>query len=493
MLQVWSERWKQHRDVFSRMEKEQSKGEKEKALFQKDHDSFSFPASGDGSLHLACDQIDTKGTSHEHQGPRSDTERLSFGLFCDSDDGLPHIFDNSRGMQINNPFLQSSGLRNEFVHRVAIQVDSGVNHVVQGPPQESSYGLLRDSTISMPNSIGIQSRQDTAGINLALEASRVVGQHGIEITNLIGSTNASQVFHATGPRDMGSIAVKVLSLQKGKHTQSEFDLLKDIKHPNITQIFAVLHGPPLCYLMEYCSGGDLFHALHSSRKCQVKPVPLSYRSRLSIACDVASALAYLHSKSILHRDTKSANVLFAEPVTDTNKTPVAKLADFGLSKVPMPINPCGVGTIRWMAPDVLEGAYTLSSDVYSFSILLWEILSGKIPFARMKADKELVLRISNGLRPDVSECSVAKGSWEILSLMERCWYEVPSERPSMPKIHSILCIHLDNTVDSADRSKLTLDTSGGSTHVDESRASLDANDETLESWGSLDVNLGGER
>merc|ERR1719498_728127 len=180
----------------------------------------------------------------------------------------------------------------------------------------------------------------------------------------------------------------------------------------------------------------------------------------------------------------------AEPIVDANSTPVAKLADFDLSKVCASGNSIGVGTFRWMAPEVMIGDYGLSADVHSFSILLWEILSGKIPFAKIKSDKELILRISNGLRPHVSECSVATGSWEILALMEKGWNEVPSSRPSMKNLHTILCIQFDTAVRCSieDASKLTLDNSGGSTNVQESTASLDANNELSESWASLDGN-----
>eukprot|EP00746_Dinoflagellata_sp_MGD_P152637 gnl/MRDRNA2_/MRDRNA2_83796_c0_seq2.p1 gnl/MRDRNA2_/MRDRNA2_83796_c0~~gnl/MRDRNA2_/MRDRNA2_83796_c0_seq2.p1 ORF type:complete len:164 (-),score=26.81 gnl/MRDRNA2_/MRDRNA2_83796_c0_seq2:110-532(-) len=133
------------------------------------------------------------------------------------------------------------------------------------------------------------------------------------------------------------------------------------------------------------------------------------------------------------------------------------------------------------------GAYGVSADVYSFGILLWEILSGKLPFAKIKADKGLIWRILNGLRPDVSECSVPRGSQEILTVMERCWNEIPSSRPSMQKVHTMLRTHLDKTVGShiKDAAKFrTWDSSGGSTHVEESLASLDSDHET--SFESLD-------
>lgn len=295
------------------------------------------------------------------------------------------------------------------------------------------------------NTTGQQTRLATANNeNLAPEAAQVVAPAGITITDLIGSGLGSKVFLATGAQ--GWVAVKAIG---GERTcnQSELDLLNKIKHPNIVQMFGVFQGPPLCYVLEYCMGGDLFQALHARIKGQQNlACPLSPRSQASIACDVACALAYIHTEGIIHRDIKSPNVLLGHPVVDTTSNPVAKLADFGLTKVSEEENTVGVGTVRWMAPDLMKETYGTSADVYSFGILLWETFSRKIPFANHKSDPRLFLKVCfEDLRPDTSQCYAV--SSEILDLMPKCWAKDAASRPSMKQVHTILCAQVDKMRD----------------------------------------------
>lgn len=316
------------------------------------------------------------------------------------------------------------------------------------PSSDASEGTSytsesRSSVYTLGNTLKDEERQDTANNEtLASEAAKVVRQQGIVITDLIGSGVASQVFLATGPP--GWVAVKAIA--SGTCSASDRDLLSKIKHPNICQIFGVMEGPPLCYVLEYCLGGDLFKALHSRKKGTDKLIPLGRQCQLSVACDVASAIAYMHSEDMIHRDIKSPNVLLTQPIVDTGCNPPAKLADFGLAKVSQQYNTAGVGTTRWMAPDLARETYGSSADVFSFGILLWEILSRKIPFANHKSDHTLFLKVClEDLRPNVSECAFI--SSEIVKLMPKCWAKDASSRPSMNEVHTILRGVLDKSGD----------------------------------------------
>ena len=124
---------------------------------------------------------------------------------------------------------------------------------------------------------------------------------------------------------------------------------------------------------EFLSGGSLFDYLHKKKE------KLTEELLVSICKDVSLGMAYLHEKNVLHCDLKSSNLLIDENWN-------VKLCDFGLSRINTTKNKMKnenirVGTPHWMAPEILKGGkYECPSDIYSFGILLWEMMTGKIPY-----------------------------------------------------------------------------------------------------------------
>ncbi|OQR97697.1 kinase [Thraustotheca clavata] len=157
-----------------------------------------------------------------------------------------------------------------------------------------------------------------------------------------------------------------------------------------------------------------------------------------ILVSVAEALAYLHSMYIDHRDLKSPNILF-----DSKK--VVKLADFGIAKEDMEVTMAqGVGTYRWMAPEVLmQTSYTISADIYSLGIILSELDQHCIPYCGMKnpetgvplSNSVIINGVMNGtIRPISSESCP---DW-VKSLSNACLQYIPKDRPTIYEILATL-------------------------------------------------------
>ncbi|XP_044475346.1 serine/threonine-protein kinase STY8-like isoform X2 [Mangifera indica] len=140
---------------------------------------------------------------------------------------------------------------------------------------------------------------------------------------------------------------------------------------------------------------------------------------------VVTGMDYLHQKNIIHRDLKTANLLM-----DSQK--VVKVADFGVARFQSQggVMTAETGTYRWMAPEVINHQqYDQKADIFSFAIVLWELVTAKVPYANM-SPLQAALGVRQGLRPDPPENSHPK----LVDLMQRCWEEIPNKRPSFSEI-----------------------------------------------------------
>ncbi|KAK6118795.1 hypothetical protein DH2020_047486 [Rehmannia glutinosa] len=193
-----------------------------------------------------------------------------------------------------------------------------------------------------------------------------------------------------------------------------------VQHENVVRfIGACTKLPHLCIVTEYMPGGSLYDYLHKNH------LVLKLPQLLKFAIDVCKGMEYLHQKNVIHRDLKTANLLM-----DTCK--VVKVADFGVARFQ---NKGGVmtaetGTYRWMAPEVINHQpYDQKADVFSFAIVLWELVTAKIPYDTM-TPLQAALGVRQGLRPELPENAHPK----LLDLMQRCWGALPSDRPSFSEI-----------------------------------------------------------
>ncbi|KAG5621846.1 hypothetical protein H5410_007064 [Solanum commersonii] len=209
----------------------------------------------------------------------------------------------------------------------------------------------------------------------------------------------------------------------------EAEILSKLHHPNVVAFYGVVQDGPggtLATLTEFMVNGSLRHVL------LCKDRHLDRRKKLIIAMDAAFGMEYLHSKNIVHFDLKCDNLLVN--LKDPSR-PICKVGDFGLSKIKRNTLVTGGvrGTLPWMAPELLNGSSNKVSekvDVFSFGIVLWEILTGEEPYANMHYGAIIGGIVNNTLRPPVP--SFCDPEWRIL--MEQCWAPDPSVRPCFTEI-----------------------------------------------------------
>ena len=200
--------------------------------------------------------------------------------------------------------------------------------------------------------------------------------------------------------------------------RAEVAALTRLRHPNIVRCLGAAAAPPTyCLVLEYCDGGDVRQALN-------RPTPRNFF--WSVAEGVATGMAYLHRKGILHLDLKCANLLL-------DSGGVVRITDFGLatSGEGRAAGTVEVGTFRWMAPEVVRReAYSTSADVYSFAMVLVELITHEVPFATWEARQAAAAVAYHNVRPTLPEVTPPA----LVDLLTRCWRQTAAHRPSFADV-----------------------------------------------------------
>ncbi|KAJ0979947.1 hypothetical protein J5N97_015421 [Dioscorea zingiberensis] len=284
------------------------------------------------------------------------------------------------------------------------------------------------SNTNSPNSSGSTSSSTTkkgAMENDCLDYEIV--WEDLSIGEQIGQGSCGTVYHALW---YGSdVAVKVFSKWEYSDEvilsfRQEVSLMKKLRHPNILLFMGAVTTPEhLSIVTEFLPRGSLFRLLRRNVN------RLDGRRQIHIALDIARGVNYLHkcNPPVIHRDLKSSNLL-----VDKNWT--VKVGDFGLSRLKHEtylMTKSGKGTPQWMAPEVLRSEPSdEKSDVYSYGVILWELVTEKIPWENLNAMqvigavgfKNQRLEMPKDLDPQ----------WE--SIIQSCWHSDPHRRPSFEEL-----------------------------------------------------------
>ncbi|EOY16683.1 hypothetical protein QUC31_001159 [Theobroma cacao] len=302
--------------------------------------------------------------------------------------------------------------------------------VVDGWPVEDTDGLYKAmekavarSKGSLSGSLHSQSAVDDASAAQEKSGDWEIDRRLLKIGERIASGSCGDLYR--GIYLGQDVAVKILrSEHLNDALEDEFAqevaILREVQHKNVVRfIGACTKSPNLCIVTEYMPGGSLYDYLHKNHNV------LKLSQLLKFAIDVCKGMEYLHQNHIIHRDLKTANLLM-----DTDN--VVKVADFGVARFQ---NQGGVmtaetGTYRWMAPEVINHQpYDQKADVFSFAVVLWELVTAKVPYDTM-TPLQAALGVRQGLRPDLPEAAHPK----LLDMMQRCWEAAPDKRPSFSEI-----------------------------------------------------------
>ncbi|RDY08667.1 Cysteine-rich receptor-like protein kinase 3, partial [Mucuna pruriens] len=201
--------------------------------------------------------------------------------------------------------------------------------------------------------------------------------------NKLGQGGSGSVFKGVMP-DGNTVAIKRLSFnttQWADHFFNEVNLISGIHHKNLVKLLGCsITGPESLLVYEYVPNQSLHHHLSGCNLASDIQIsqPLSWEIRHKIILGIAEGMTYLHEEShvrIIHRDIKLSNILLEEDFTP-------KIADFGLARLfpedKSHISTAIAGTLGYMAPEyVVRGKLSEKADVYSFGVLVIEIVSGK--------------------------------------------------------------------------------------------------------------------
>ncbi|GKV03577.1 hypothetical protein SLEP1_g15851 [Rubroshorea leprosula] len=227
----------------------------------------------------------------------------------------------------------------------------------------------------------------------------------------------------------------------------EVEIMLRMRHPNVVLFMgAVTRSPHLSILTEFLPRGSLYKLLH-------RPNPqLDEMRRMRMALDVAKGMNYLHTSHppIVHRDLKSPNLL-------VDKNWVVKVCDFGLSRLKHHTflsSKSTAGTPEWMAPEVLRNEPANEKcDVYSFGVILWELVTLRIPWKGLNP-MQVVGAVGFQNRrleiPDSVDPSVAQ-------IIRECWHTESHLRPSFAQLMSWLRHLLPQFIDRSNSGNLNIE------------------------------------
>ncbi|KAL3844854.1 hypothetical protein ACJIZ3_002257 [Penstemon smallii] len=299
------------------------------------------------------------------------------------------------------------------------------------PNKPSEFSLSTFYRINADDDLGAQNSVVKIDKKLLLDANQLAigpiiseGPDSIVYQGLYRSMHvAVKVIHP----DIAS----TMSPELQEKFSREVSMLSRVNHDNIVKFIGAIVEPTMMIITELMKGGTLQKFLWNFR-----PNCPDLKLSLTFALEISRAMEYLHQNRIIHRDLKPSNLL----LTEDKK--IIKVADFGLAREEADDEmTTEAGTYRWMAPELfstealhvgVKKYYDHKVDVYSFSMVLWEILTNSTPF-KGRNNVMVAYAAAMNRRPSMDNIPA-----QIAPLLESCWAKNPEDRPEFVKITQFL-------------------------------------------------------
>uniref|UniRef100_A0A3Q0TDU1 Tyrosine-protein kinase n=1 Tax=Amphilophus citrinellus TaxID=61819 RepID=A0A3Q0TDU1_AMPCI len=271
-----------------------------------------------------------------------------------------------------------------------------------------------------------------------------IDRNSIRLLKKLGAGQFGEVFEGVWNE---TTAVAVKTLKQGTMDPDDFlreaQIMKRLRHPKLIQLYAVCTlQEPIYIITELMKNGSLLEYLQKD-----KGRTLRISDQIEMAAQVASGMAFLELQNYIHRDLAARNVLVGE-------NNICKVADFGLARVFMVSNEnvyeAKEGTkfpVKWTAPEAInDNRFTIKSDIWSFGILLFEIVTfGQMPYPAM-TNFQVVQKLGEGYRmPCPANCPKV-----LYDIMKDCWKENEQDRPTFETLQWKLEDYFEQDVTSYD-------------------------------------------
>ncbi|KRT83614.1 protein kinase, partial [Oryctes borbonicus] len=321
--------------------------------------------------------------------------------------------------------------------------------------QQRAAGILRRKMLTGPdlqlNRLRVASdsmmteynpNYEFGGVVYTLKDLKDIPRDQLRLVKALGQGAFGEVyqgFYRQRSQDTVEMPVAVKTLPEMSTNQAEMDFLMEalimskFNHPNIVHFIGVCFDKhPRFIVLELLAGGDLKNFLRESRPKPERSSALTMKDLVLIAIDVGKGCKYLEENRFIHRDIAARNCLL------TTKGPgrVVKIADFGMSRDIYRSDYYRKGgkamlPIKWMPPEAfLDGIFTSKTDVWSFGVLLWEIMSmGYMPYTGC-ANREVMQLVTSGGRLEPP----ANCPGPMYGIMTHCWHPTPDQRPNFQTI-----------------------------------------------------------